>query len=340
MRSGMNDTPEPSPKLFFETVNAYQRTAAIKGAIELDLFTAIGDTPATAAEIAQRCNAAERGVRILCDYLTILGFLTKQAARYALTPDSALFLDRRSRAYAGGITQFLLSPQLMRAFDDVAGAVRKGGTVASELGTLAPEHPVWIEFARGMAPLMIQPAQIVANLIPLPADRPTKVLDVAASHGMWGLAFAQRNPQTQVVALDWAPVLEVARENAQRAGVADRFRTIAGSAFEVDLGSDYDVVLVPNFLHHFNTEDCVRFLKKVHAALRHDGHVAISEFVPNPDRVSPPEAAAFSFIMLASTPEGDAYTVAEFEQMLARAGFNKPETHALPPVSTAIIARK
>ena len=336
----MSNTSEPSPKLFFETVNAYQRSAAIKGAIELGLFTAIGDAAATAAEIAQRCNASERGTRILSDYLTVLGFLTKTGDRYALTADSGLFLNRKSPAYAGAITQFLLSPQLMRAFDDVAGAVRKGGTAQDDLGTLAPEHPVWVEFARAMAPLMIRPAQIVAELIPLDAARSTKVLDIAASHGVWGLAFAQKNPRAEVLAVDWAPVLQVARENAERAAVTDRYRTIAGSAFDVDFGADYDVVLLPNFLHHFSVTECERFLTKVHAALRDGGRVMIAEFVPNADRITPPEPAAFSLIMLATTPQGDAYTFAEFEEMLARAGFKSPESHPLPPVSTAIIARK
>ena len=93
-------TPEPSPNLFFETINAYQRTAAITAAIELDVFTAIGEGGATAAEVAQRNGASPRGTRILCDYLTLLGFLTKNGDRYALTQDSAMFLSRKSPAYA------------------------------------------------------------------------------------------------------------------------------------------------------------------------------------------------------------------------------------------------
>ena len=142
------------------------------------------------------------------------------------------------------------------------------------------------------------------------------------------------------MAVDWAPVLELTRENAERAGLADRFSTIAGNAFEVDFGTGYDLVLIPNFLHHFNQEDNVRFLKKVRAALRDGGRVGIVEFVPNADRISPPEAASFSFVMLASTPEGDAYTLAEFQEMLAAADFGAVESHPLPPMSTAIIARK
>ena len=334
-----NTTPEPpSPALFFETINAYERSAAIKGAVELDFFTAMADGPTTAAELARHCAVAERGARILADYLTVLGFLTKSGERYALTPDSAMFLNRKSPAYAGGMTQFLLSPELRRGYDDIAATVRKGGTAQSELGTIAPEHPIWLDFARGMGGMMRMPAQMLAEMIPL--EGAPKVLDISASHGMWGMAFAQKHPRAQLVALDWAPVLKLTQENAQRAGLADRFSTIAGDAFEVDLGSGYDVVLIPNFLHHFNKQDCARFLKKVHAALRDGGRVAIADFVPNPDRVSPPEAASFSFVMLAGTPEGDAYTLVEFEKMLADAGFGAVESHDLPPVWTAIIAKK
>ncbi len=239
--------------------------------------------------------------------------------------------------YAGGMTHFLLTPEIAGAFDDLANAVRKGGAVGE--GTVAPEHPVWLEFARNMGPMMIPAASALAEIVALDPSRETRVLDISASHGMWGISFAKKNPRARITALDWAPVLKLARESAARAGVANRFGTIAGSAFDVDFGSDYDLVLVPNFLHHFNFTDCVRFLKKARAALRREGRIAIVEFVPNPDRVSPPESAGFSLIMLATTPEGDAYTFAEFEEMLAQTGFTAPKAHSLPPTFTAIIAQ-
>src|SRR5687768_6883047 len=92
---------QPTPTLFFETITAYQRSEALKSAIELDLFTAIGEGNHKASEIAARCKASERGTRILCDYLSLIGFLTKHADTYGLTQDSAVFLDRRSPAYMG-----------------------------------------------------------------------------------------------------------------------------------------------------------------------------------------------------------------------------------------------
>jgi ubiquinone/menaquinone biosynthesis C-methylase UbiE len=334
-------TSAPSPALLFDTLNAYQKTAAIKAAIELDIFTPLADLPATADAIARHAKASPRGIRILCDFLTVLGFLTKSGDRYALAPDTAVFLNRRSPAYAGGMLEFLLSDHLRGAFDLLTGSVRKGGTAQPRDGSVAPEHPMWISFAHSMGPLMAPAASGLAELIGLDPNRATKVLDIAAGHGVWGLAFAKKFPRAQVVALDWAPVLEVAHENARAAGVGNRFTTIAGSAFDVELGDNYDVVLVPNFLHHFNTADCIRFLKRAHTALRHGGTLVIVEFVPNEDRVTPPGIAGFSLIMLATTPEGDAYALAEYSHMLAQSGFSEPDQHSLPAsMNVALVARK
>src|SRR5437763_12155598 len=83
---------QPSPQLFFETINAFQKSAALKGAIELDLFTAIAEGNKTSEAIALRCQASQRGTRILADYLVVNGFLAKSGDQYSLTADSAAFL--------------------------------------------------------------------------------------------------------------------------------------------------------------------------------------------------------------------------------------------------------
>ncbi len=332
---------QASPLHFFDTVNAYQRTAAIKAGIELDLFTAIGEGKETTPDLAQRCEASERGVRILCDYFTVLGFLTKEDGRYRLTPDTAMFLDRRSPAFVGSAIDFLLSPMLVEAFQDVAGAVRKGGTVLPEEGSVAPEHPVWVKFARAMAPLMVPAAQMMTKLVAGQEDRQLKVLDIAAGHGMFGITIARHNPRAEITAVDWPNVLEVARENARGAGIADRYRTIPGSAFDVDYGSGYDLVLLTNFLHHFDVATCEKLLKKVNAALVKGGQAITLEFVPDEDRVSPPAAAMFSLVMLCTTPSGDAYTFAELERMFKAAGFSRSEPHPLPPTpNQAVVSYK
>jgi ubiquinone/menaquinone biosynthesis C-methylase UbiE len=332
--------PQPSPERFFQIANAYQGTAALKAAVELELFTAVAEGNRTAQSIAERCGASERGARILCDYLVIMGLLTKDGSGYGLTQDSAIFLDRHSPAYMGGSLEFLLAPTLTGNFDDLAGAVRRGGTVAPEGGTVAVDNPLWVKFARAMAPMA---APVAGSLPPLAGagEGRRKVLDIAAGHGLYGLAFARQNPEAEVVALDWAAVLEVAKENAQAAGVAERFSTIEGDAFSAEFGEGYDVILLTNFLHHFDPPTCETLLRKVRAALAEGGVALTLEFVPNEDRVTPPVPAAFSLMMLAGTNGGDAYTLPELGRMFANAGFSHTEAHQLPASpQQAIVSRK
>lgn len=320
----------PSPELVFDTLNAFQRSAALRGAIELDLFTVIAEGANTVAAIASRCQASERGIRILCDFLVINGFLTKDGNTYALTQNSAIFLNRHSPAYLGSTAKFLNSPQLMSAFEDLAETVRRGTTLLGGEGSMDPEHPMWVEFARAMKPMMVPAAEGIATLLGAAEGGKWKVLDLAAGHGIFGVTLAQRNPQAEVTAVDWRNVLTVALENAQAAGVADRYRTLPGSAFEVDFGDGYDIALLTNFLHHFDQPTCETLLRRVYAALKPGGRAVTLEFVPNDDRVTPPLEAAFSLIMLATTTAGDAYTFAQYDEMFRHAGFARSEIHQLP----------
>jgi ubiquinone/menaquinone biosynthesis C-methylase UbiE len=327
---GVHAGPPPSPQLFFETVTAFHKTEALKAAIQLEIFTAIGEGNQTAAAIARRCQTAERGTRILCDALVIMGFLKKDASSYSLTQDSAVFLDRKSPAYLGSAIQFLVAPQALEGFQKLAAAVRKGGTVVDHDST-EPEHPMWVDFARGMAPMMKMPADLIAKLLRAEEGQKWKVLGLAVGHGLFEITLARHNPNAEVWGVDWPNVLEVARENAAAAGVSGRYHTIPGSAFDVEYGNDYDLVMITNFLHHFDLPTCEKLLAKVRAALKSGGRAVILEFVPNEDRVSPPVPAQFSLTMLAGTPGGDAYTFAELQRMLRSTGYSSVENHPLPP---------
>ncbi|HEV8062582.1 MAG TPA: class I SAM-dependent methyltransferase [Gemmataceae bacterium] len=331
----------PSPALFFETINAFERTEALRTAIELDLFSQVAAGWQTAAELATACQAAPRGVRILADYLTILGFLHKQGDRYELTADAKVFLDRQSPAYLGGAVEFLLAPGLRESYQQLTAAVRRGGTAISAEGTVSHDNPIWVAFARAMAPLMQMPAQLLAGLVGGAAGQPLRVLDVAAGHGLYGIAIANRFPKAHVTALDWANVVAVAQENARRAGVGDRYALRPGSAFEVSWGGPYDLVLLTNFLHHFDVPTCEQLTAKAYAALAPGGRALTLEFIPEPDRISPPATATFALTMLATTAHGDAYTFAELESMFAKSGFQRSEFHPLPPtMQQAVVSHK
>lgn len=315
-----------TPQKFIETMQAYQRTAALKAAIELELFTAIGEGCTSVSSLAERTGASQRGLRILCDFLVTAGFLSKVEDRYRMTGDTAVFLDKKSPAYLGSAVGYLGSPAVMGAYADLATVVRHGGPVVSAF----PEdrnRSMWVDFARAMAPMVHLVAEEAEKI--LFTDSAIRVLDVAAGHGLFGITIAHHNPLARVVALDWPQVLEVARENAESAGVLDRYQLLPGDALEVAFGSDFDQILVPNLLHMWDRVTIVRLLRKAHAALSPAGRLALVEFVPNEDRVSPPVPASFAMYMLANTPGGNAYTFSEFRRMLEEAGFAECRMHSL-----------
>jgi ubiquinone/menaquinone biosynthesis C-methylase UbiE len=332
-------TPEnaPNPALVFEVLQSYQRTAALKAAIDLDLFRAIGESGGDLASIAKQCSASERGTRILCDFLVISGLLSKAEGRYTLTPTSATFLDSRSPASLASVATFLSNPMLVDSFRDLATVVRNGRTMLPGEGSVEPENPVWVEFAESMAPMMGPVAGPMADLALDGRSGPMRVLDIAAGHGLFGIAVAQKNPQATIVGLDWAAVLQVAKRNAEKAGVLDRYQTLPGSAFDVPYGGPYDAVLLTNFLHHFDHPTNVSLLKKVHTALKPGAIAATLEFVPNDDRVSPPQTAAFALTMLGSTASGDAYTLKELAAMYEEAGFHNITGHPIPMSTQTVV---
>lgn len=330
MHSGNSTEAIPNPGLVFEMMQAHQRTAALKAAIELDLFRAVGEGPGDVASLARQCAASERGIRILSDFLVICGVLHKEGGQYRHTPTSALFLDPRSPACLATVAHFLGNPAMCEPYNHLADIVRNGRTVLPGDGSVEPENPVWVQFAETMAPMMAPMAGPLGGLVLEGSTEPMHVLDIAAGHGLFGIEIAKQNPQAQVTALDWSPVLHVALENARKAGVHERYNMLPGSAFDVEYGGPYDAVLLTNFLHHFDQPTCVGLLKKVRAALKPGGRAATLEFVPNEDRVSPPMPAGFSLTMLATTADGDAYPLSELTAMYEEAGFGGIMAHPIP----------
>jgi len=327
----------PNPQPIWQVMTGYQHSAAFKTAIDLELFTKIAEGNKTVESLSKACGAAERGIRILADVFTVHGFLTKDADGYGLSEMAAAFLDKNQQTYIGSTVEFIMSVGQRRGFDDLTNAVRHGGSQIQGESSMDPDSPMWITFAKAMMPMMVPAAMAIAGNLGYESDKKLKVLDIAAGHGIFGIMVAQSYPNAEIYALDWANVLTVATENANRMGVGDRHHLIEGSAFDVDFGEGYDLALVTNFLHHFDAETCTTFMKKVNAALKPDGKAITLEFIPNDDRVSPPGEALFSLVMLAATPAGDAYTFAQIKQMCEDAGFSKNEHVPLPPTPQHLV---
>jgi ubiquinone/menaquinone biosynthesis C-methylase UbiE len=324
------------PHPVFDTAFGYLQTAAITAAVKLDIFTLIGAGSTTVDVLAAKSAASARGLRILCDYLTTIGLLHKQDCEYRLAPAAKRYLDRSSPFALASCIDFLAAPEMVAlALDDPLAYVRRGGS--DGLTLVAPDNPVWVRFARAMAPFSIQAAKRLAAHVARLPQAPRTVLDVAAGHGLYGIEVARAITGATVTAIDWAGVIAIARENALAARVQDRLRFVEGSAFEVEWGSGFDLILLANLLHHFGHDDCVALLRKARASLSAGGRIWAVEFVPNADRVSPPLQATFAFVMLATTPDGDAYTIEDYDAIARAAGFAGATARPLLPTAQTLV---
>jgi ubiquinone/menaquinone biosynthesis C-methylase UbiE len=320
----------------YEAALAYQKTAALAAAIKLDIVALIGGGAATSDVLAEKTAASSRGIRILCDFLTVMGLLTKQDGAYSVAEQGKRYLDPSSPAWMGSSIDFYAAPEILRlVLDDPLSYVRQGGSAG--LAHLAPDHPVWHRFAKAMSPIARLAAKRAAVYLTVGPGSPVTVLDVAAGHGFYGIELAKAVPESVVTAVDWPTVLELASANARDAGVEERFRIVAGNAFEVDWGGEFDLIILANFLHHFSPEACATILRKVRLSLSPQGRACAVDFVPDDDRARTPTHAMFAFLMLATTPGGDAYTLSEYDEIAKAAGFLGATARPLRPTPQSLI---
>ena len=317
----MSHSSFPGPERIVDTLTAYWRTEILRGAIDIDLFTALGDGPRTVSELATRCRTSEVGTRKLCDYLVTMGFMRRRAGRYRSAPDAARFLDRRSHDALVDISRFYAASPVTDGFAKVGAAVRRGGTTLARRRLTAPRSAVWARFARSMWTLRRHYARPIAEALIARGHARGRALDLGCGGSPLGITLLERRPGLRIVAQDWPNVVPVAAEQARRAGVGDRLSTLAGDARTIELGGPYDLVLMVNVLDFFDVETRLELLRRVRAVLRPGGVAAIAGPLLDDGRTSPPDAVAYSMLLFVTSPTGDASTFDELDSLLRSAGF-------------------
>jgi ubiquinone/menaquinone biosynthesis C-methylase UbiE len=331
-----------TPLRFMSDLHGYRHTMIVKAAIEYEIFTVIGELEkqnhSTISAIAKRINCPEKGTRILLDALCVREYLTKKRVgsefSYYNTPMADKFLNKNNKqTYFGCLCEFILADSFLQKQANIVQAIKNNGS-PFDSSLMTANNEEWVKFAKAMQPMARHTAQFVYKLVSkhihIDETRPINVLDISCSHAEFGLAFAKHSKTVKVYGIDWPNVLEIGVENATILGLKDQFVPVSGDALAMEKygePSTFDVVLVPNFLHHFSVEVNVKTLRKCYDLLKQNGVLAIVEFVPNEDRTSKPEAVLFSVNMLVGTEHGDAYTYNQLRDMVEQAGFKNSKLH-------------
>ena len=314
-------TSDPNMGLIADHLWAYGRTRALHAATELGLFDALTAGPLSAAALAKALRSTERGVRMLGDALCALSLLEKSKGGYALNATSRAFLVSTSPGYMGPM---ILHTRLHdHAWANLAETVRTGKptqTVDLESGGR--------EFFPKLVASIFAPsfgASTLARtaLAPRIQKKVVDVLDVAGGSGAWSMPWAIANPAVRVTLLDYEEVFPVAREFADRFGVADRFAYKAGNLRKVGFGrAKFDLVLLGHICHSEGRKWSEKLIRKSAEALRPGGVLVIGEFIPNDSRTGPINAQLFGLNMLVNTAEGDVFTLPEYRAWMKQAGLS------------------
>lgn len=294
-----------------QALRGYQESRALLTAIELDLFAALGEG-CTATEAARRARTDARATAMLLDALASLGALAKADGIYRCTEGS--------RAFARSRDQFLHAVRKWETWSTLTECVRSG-TTARQPGRREADGIEAFIGAMHTRALLVADRLVAA----VGTQGTCRMLDLGGGAGTFALAFARANPRLRAEVLDRPDVVPIAARHIAEAGLADRVAAREGDLRTDAFGEGYDLLLASAVCHLFDEAGNQDFLHRCACALVPGGRLVVRDFLLDPDRAGPKEAALFALNMLVSTTRGNVYTEAQYRAWLTAAGFGSIE---------------
>jgi len=310
-----------------ELADGFKASRVLLTAFELGVFTALGESGATAAGVAGEIGADPRATERLLCALCALDLVEKRDETYRNTPAA-------QRHLVTGGSDFLASlghtGNLWEAWSTLTACVREGHRVRRLTGWTENFIEAMHSRARRVAPRLVDGLEIQGA---------RRMLDVGGGSGVFAMAFVQGDPERRATLLDLPEVIPIARRFIEAEGLAEQIACVAGDYNQADFGEGYDFVLLSAILHINSADQNRALLCKTARALAPGGLVVIREFLVEESRTAPVHAALFGLNMLVATERGDVYTESEIAGWLAEAGFTEIRRIEAPGRGDTITAR-
>ena len=317
-----------------QTLRAYMESRALLTALELDVFTAVG-SGATAAEVAQKISTHPRATEMLLNALVAMGMLGKQQGVFRDTPATARYFAEGSKDNARpGLIHIA---NIWHRWSNLTECVRAGTAVGHQ--EMAERGEDWTEpFIAAMHRNAAERAPLVVRAVGTSEEE--RLLDVGGGSAAYSIAFAQANEKLHATVLDLPPVLPIAQGHINAAGLAGRVETRVGDLRRDPLGKGFTLVLASAICHMLSPEENQDLLRRCFEALEPQGRVVIQDFILEPDKTGPKQAALFALNMLVGTPAGSTYSYEEYSAWLRGAGFKEVREIRLPGPSSLMVGMK
>lgn len=317
------------PDWLDQMLRGYMPSRCILTALELDIFNVVGDG-ASAALVAKKVGASERGVGMLLNALVALKVLTKNGSEYRNSAEAARYFARGSRDdQRSGL---LHVANIWHRWSTMTEAVRRGTRVAID----REGFPDWTrDFIAAMQHNAKQRASQVVKALGTEGAR--RVLDLGGGSGVYSIAFAQASPNVRCEILDVPEVVPLTTDYVNKAGVSAQVTIRAGDMLRDDFGSGFDLVMLNAICHMFSEEQNRELFRRARRALAPNGRLAVQDFLLNAEKTAPQRAALFSLNMLVATEGGASYSEVEYAEWLTAAGFSDVRRIKLPPPSDLMV---
>ena len=324
--------------LMQDLIGAWRSRTLVAG-VELKVFEQLASGRRSAREIAEGAGASPRGMALLLDALTAIGYVKKARGGYSLQPLAAEFLVPGRKEYAGAIAHALsLSWDNWRNLTD---AVRSGRPVEA-VNVAEKGKEFFPKLVASLFPGNYAASKAVVAKFPEKELRKIhRIMDVAAGSGAWSLPFAEAIPEARVTTVDFPEMTPITREFAEKFGAASRYDFLEQDLRQADFGREaYDLIILGHIIHSEGEQHGKELLRKSFTALRPGGRLLIAEYVPNDARTGPAMPLLFGLNMLLQTDVGAVFTVQEYRNWLRAAGFRSVSLIPVPPPTTVFVATK
>ena len=332
-----------------QMIRGYMPSRCLLTALELDIFTAVGDG-ANAEQIGANINANARAAGMLLNALVSLGLLSKSGDDYKNTPESARFFVQGSKDnHRNGL---LHTANIWHSWSTLTDAVQSGTRVPMDGGVdhkadhkkdNRDDAAAWTRnFIAAMQRIAKDRAALVvktlgaATATSTSASNVRRILDLGGGSGAYSIAFAKSCPDVECEILDVPEVVPLTAEYVRQAGVSAQVSLRAGDMLQDDFGSGYDIIMLNAICHMFSEEQNRDIFRRAHQALAPNGRLVVQDFILNPDKTGPLHATLFSLNMLVNTDAGASYSESEYTQWMKAAGFTEVHRINLPGPSSLI----
>jgi (2Fe-2S) ferredoxin/predicted O-methyltransferase YrrM len=322
------------PDELMQAIQGFRPSRIILTAIELDIFSAIGDG-AIANDVAAKLKLDPRATEMLLNALTALDLLEKRGGNFSNTPIAARFLAASGKDDSRD--SLMHTVNLWDRWSTLTAAVREGTSVVFQEQVTRPAK-ITEAFIAAMHKNASFRAPMVVRVLDL--DNVKKVLDIGGGSGAYSIALAKAKKDLRAEVFDLPTVTPLTQKYIEHSGLSDRITTHDGDMRTDEFGTGYDLVLLSAICHMNSPEENKKLFGKCLAALNSGGQMVMQDFVLGSDKTSPQSGALFAINMLVGTRAGSSYSEDEYRQWLEMTGFTEIKKVQLPGPTALMVARR